>query len=231
MDGDGDVDYVAGNMGLNYTYKPSDGAPLELFAADFDDNDKLDFVFGHYQDGQLYPFANLRKAVLQNNSINRKFSSNQLYAGSTLYDIFGREALENAYHQSIQTLKSGYIENLGNGKFKFKPFDNYAQISNITSIVIKDFDKDGHEDLIMGGNLYSMEAETIRNDASIGVWMKGNGQGLFESVRLAESGLNIDGDVRSIREVKTVFGNILLVAKNNDNLQAVKTSDALQEHK
>lgn len=225
MDGDGDEDYVVGNMGMNYKFKPSEGAPLELFASNFDDSDKLDFVFGHYQEGQLYPFATLRKAVSQNNIIKRRFPTNQLYANSTLYDIYGKEVLENAYHLSIQTLKSGYIENFGNGKFMFKPFDNYAQFSNVNTIVFKDVDQDGNEDLILAGNLYAMEAETIRNDAGIGILLKGDGEGNFSSIPSMESGLYLDGDIRDIGVMKVSEKMLIICVKNNDYIQMIKVNN------
>jgi len=222
MDKDGDMDYVVGNMGLNYKFKPSEGAPLELFASYFDDNDKLDFVFGHYQENQLYPFTDRGKALEQNKSLQRRFPTNQQYANATLYDIYGQDVLENAYHLSIQTLKSGYLENLGGGKFTFSPFDNYAQMSNVNSIIINDVDLDGNDDLILAGNLYAMEAETMRNDAGIGVWLKGDGKGSFKSIRFPESGLFIDGDARALKEIETKLGAVLLCTKNNDFVQAIK---------
>jgi len=222
IDEDGDDDYVVGNMGLNYKFKPLDGAPLELFAGNFDQDDKLDIAFGHYQDGKLFPFNDLGKALLQNQSLERKISTNQQYSISTLYDIYGMEIIEKSYNLKIQTLSSGLIENLGNGKFIFKPFNNYAQISNVNSILIRDFDKDGITDILLAGNLYSIEAETIRNDAGIGIFMKGIGTGNFVSVPYITSGLYIDGDVRAVEEIVTPEGKLIVTAKNNDYIQAIK---------
>ena len=67
-----------------------------------------------------------------------------------------------------------------------------------------------------------MEAETIRNDAGIGVWMKGDGKGNFSSILHNSSGLFLDGDVRALQEVNMAEGRIYICAKNNDFLQAVK---------
>ena len=36
MDGDGDLDFVAGNIGLNTRYTASADAPLRMYAKDFD---------------------------------------------------------------------------------------------------------------------------------------------------------------------------------------------------
>ena len=63
--------------------------------------------------------------------------------------------------------------------------------------------------------------EAIRNDAGIGMWLRGDGIGNFKAVPSYKSGLYIDGDVRDI-ELITINGKeILLTAKNNDYLQLV----------
>ena len=224
-DADGDEDFVVGNMGMNYKFKPSEGAPLELFSGNFDDTKKNEFVFGYYQEELLYPCVNLSRAATQSQTLKHKIPSHTQYARLTLHEIYGKEKIENAYHLNIHTLESGYIENLGNGKFAFQPFDNYAQISNINAILPTDVDMDGNLDIIMAGNLYNVEAETIRNDAGIGVWMRGDGQGGFDFVRAHDSGLFVDGYVKSVREVKTATGSILIFVKNDDNLQAIQVSE------
>ena len=225
MDGDGDDDFVVGNMGLNYKFKPADEHPLELFAADFDNNGKTDFAFGHYQDGKLFPFFDRGKAVRQTAGLADRIPTNDMYARLDLYEIYGKETLENAYRKSIYQLKSGCVENLGDNKFEFKPFDNYTQISNINAILLNDANRDGNTDLILAGNLYAMEAETIRNDAGAGVWMQGDGNGTFVPLRPHQSGLFVDGDVKEIREIKPASGSILVFARNNDFLRAYKVID------
>ena len=222
FDSDGDDDYVLGNMGLNYKFRASQKEPLELFINDFDNNGKMDFVIGYHQDGKIFPTVDRAKTLIQNRYLRSKIPTNNEYAISTLYDIYGEKLLENALNYKIYTLASGYLENNGNGEFKFKPFDNYAQISNINSIIFQDVDLDSYEDLIMAGNLYSTEAETIRNDASIGVWMKGDGKGNFKSIPFQKSGLFMEGDVRVLKKIRTSNGHLILCAKNNDYVQLIK---------
>ena len=222
LDKDGDPDFVVGNMGLNYKFHPNVDGPLELFAGDFDGSGNTDFALGHYQGKNLYPFYNRGKAIKGSQHINQTSPTNNMYAHATLYQIYGQEVLKKAYHRIIKTIQSGIIENLGDGKFEFKAFDNYAQITNINSILIRDVDKDGNKDLIMAGNLYGMEAETIRNDAGKGIWMKGDGKCNFSSEPFTRSGLYADGDVRGLREVAMSNRAVIFVAKNSDFIQVIK---------
>ena len=44
FDNDGDIDYVAGNLGLNSFYKASDSFPVTIYAKDFDNNESYDAI-------------------------------------------------------------------------------------------------------------------------------------------------------------------------------------------
>lgn len=221
FDNDGDIDLVAGNMGFNYKFKATKAEPLVAFAGDFDQDKLYDLAMGYYQDGQLFPAIDRANAVLQNKYIGERLATYDEYALATLYDIYTEDTLMKAAEHKIETLATTYIENRGNGTFHLKPLANQAQISNVNSIVIRDVDEDGNKDLILAGNLYSMDVRTVRNDGSIGLWMKGNGKGEFEPMSYQKSGLDISGDVRKVYPIKIADQHYLLVAKNNDFVQLV----------
>src|SRR4029079_18792696 len=63
IDNDGDVDLVAGNLGLNCEYHVSATEPMQLFAKDLDGNGSIDPICFYYikgKDGKkhLYPAIN-----------------------------------------------------------------------------------------------------------------------------------------------------------------------------
>ncbi len=222
FDHDGDPDFVVGNMGYNYKFSASENGPLEIFVYDFDSNNSLDIAMGYHQEGKLYPVNNFRKTLRQNSEVKDKIKTNNDFSVATLNDIYGEENLNNALHYKIQTLATSYIENIGAGKFEITPLDNRTQISNINSILIRDIDRDGYKDLVLAGNLYASEPEITRNDAGIGLWLRGDGNGHFNSIPFIESGLYIPGDLRHLELVKTQEGLLLMCAKNNDYLQIIK---------
>ena len=68
----------------------------------------------------------------------------------------------------------------------------------------------------------NLEVETPRNDASYGIWLKGDGKGGFKALLPRESGLVMRGDVRNMKIIKVKEETHLLVAKNNEALQQIK---------
>jgi hypothetical protein len=222
FDNDGDDDLIAGNMGKNFKYKATTDMPFEIYCNDYDSNGTNDIILAYYNNGILYPVKGRRDLSRQIPGIYEQIPTYGQYAVSSMEGIFGKENLTNSFHYKVDVFESCIVENLGKGQFRMIPLDNYAQITNQNSILITDADQDGSQDLILAGNFYPVEVETIRNDAGIGVWMKGNGLGAFKSVPYVNSGLFIDGDVSDMEFINIQGRSVILIAKNNDYIQAVE---------
>ena len=90
-------------------------------------------------------------------------------------------------------------------------------------MIIDDFDKDGILDILAVGNLFDMEVVTPRNDASIGVYLKGDGKEGFNSIPVSETGFFAPNDAKSMALVKLKNGEkLVLVGNNNSQLQVFK---------
>jgi len=222
IDNDGDTDYIAGNLGLNYKYKATPEESFRIYANDFDNNGTSDIVLGYFFDSICYPVRGRECSSQQIPGIERKFTNYESFANASIIEVYGKENLNNSLLYEAKNFSTSYIENKGNGKFQIHSLCLEAQRSSVNSIIIKDFNQDGNLDLVLAGNLYASEIETLRNDASIGLYLEGNGQGNFSPIPFVKSGLMIPNDVKEIAEINTVKGKTLLVANNNDYLQAIK---------
>ncbi len=222
FDGDGDEDLIGGNLGLNYKYHASRKEPFEVYSYDFDGNGKLDIVLGYFNEGVLYPLRGKSCSSEQIPQIGEKFPTYNEFAVASLKDVYGEENLKKALNYKAYNFASGYIENLGNGKFRFTPFENLAQVAPVFGIIVKDVNGDGNPDVITAGNLYNAEVETIRADAGIGNYMQGDGKGHFKAVPYIESGLYADGDVKDIQIIEDKLGTMILVARNNDKMKVIR---------
>ncbi len=222
MDGDGDQDFVAGNLGLNYKYKASQREPFEVYLNDFDVNGSLDIVLGYFEDDELYPVRGRQCSAEQMPFIKERFPTYDLFGQANLSEIYGESSLENSLNYKATNFASSYIENLGNGRFKIHALPIEAQFSAINSILIEDFNGDGHFDALTAGNLFASEVETPRNDAGVGCLLLGDGKGGFSAVPAHESGLYLPYDVKRMEWMKTTTGKNVLVAPNNDRVRVIK---------
>ncbi len=223
FDKDGDIDFVAGNLGLNYKYKASTEASFDIYADDFDNNKSLDIVLGYYNDGEQFPVRGRQCSSQQIPAIEVKFKDYNSFAEANLADVYSTQSLKEAkIHYKAYNFASSYIENNGDNSFKIKNLPIEAQYASINSILSEDVNDDGHLDLIVSGNLYASEAETPRSDASYGLYLEGDGKGDFKPIATSKSGLLIKGDVKQAAFIKTKKAKpIIAFAKNNKALQFV----------
>ncbi len=223
FDNDGDQDLVVGNLGKNYKYQASDSSTFKVYLNDFDGNNKSDIVLS-YKDGETeFPVRGRQCSSQQMPAIKAKFKDYNSFASANLNQIYTPKMLEASLSYEIASFASLYLEN-DNGRFIAKPLPQLAQLSSINQFVVEDFDTDGNLDVVLAGNLYNAEVETPRNDASFGLFLKGNGTGDFVAKTMMESGLKVIGDVRGMELLSKKGKKHLLIAKNNDSLQLIKVN-------
>ena len=224
FDRDGDQDLVAGNLGLNYKYKATKEAHFEVYASDFDSNNELDIVLGFHEGNQLYPLRGRECSSDQMPFVKKKFPTYEEFAKATIEDILGTQKMGTALNRKANTFATTYFENLGEGRFAAKELPVLTQLSSVNAIEIEDFDEDGHLDMVLTGNLYTSEVETPRNDASYGVYLKGDGTGNFTAQYPYESGLYADGDVKRTARIMIKGQPHLLLAVNDGPLKIISVN-------
>jgi hypothetical protein len=222
MDGDGDPDYLAGNLGLNYKYKTTPEKPFDVYYNDFDGNNKYDIVLGYYNQDKHFPLRGFSCSSEQVPILKSTFKKYDVFASLQIEEVYGEENLKQSLHYETQTFASHYIENLGNGAFALKPLPYQAQMSNINAFHIEDFNGDGQQDILGVGNLFVSEIETPRNDAGVGMFLTGAEQGSFTNVPISQSGFYSPLDAKKMAKIHIAGTPHILVANNNDRLQLFK---------
>ncbi len=76
-------------------------------------------------------------------------------------------------------------------------------------------------DILLSGNLYASEIETPRNDAGMGLFLRGNGQGDFKPVPLIKSGFFAPHDAKDMQMIMVGSKRVVLVANNQFAMQAI----------
>ncbi len=224
MDLDGDMDFFAGNLGLNYKYKKLPGESFEIFANDFDVNGKTDIVLAYTEKGKLLPVNGFDATTRQIPVIGNRFESYKSFAEATLQDIYGAKMLESSLHYKINTFAHCWIENKGKGSFAIHELPMRIQCSSINDIAAITFQNSPA--IVVAGNLYSSETETPRNDASVGFVLRLNKNNNIDVLSPSESQLMIRGEVKSIGKIKLASGKYaLLLARKNDSVQLLMISE------
>jgi hypothetical protein len=232
IDHDGDLDIVAGNIGLNQPFHISQQRPASLYSGDFDGNGIIDPIFCYYikdETGQyrLHPGLNRDQWARQLPAIKKQFDHNEGFARAPMEELLSKTTLDNANAQVLQCNepRSGWFENDGKGHFVFHPFPLAAQIAPINAILADDFDHDGKTDILLAGNEYQYNIVIGRMDASYGLLLKGDGKGGFVPLSARQSGLSLDGDIRDLKTLREKDGaKLILVAVNDSTMRILRVN-------
>ena len=220
FDNDGDIDFVAGNLGLNSKFRASESSPVRMYVGDFDKNDSTDQIISHYVDGKEYPFHTRDEMTKQMPFLKKRFLSYHKFADATLTDIFNREDLEKTQQYVSYNFQSCYVENLGNLKFKIMPLPRAIQFSTVDAAITGDFNTDGIPDVILAGNYFPVNVQRGRYDASYGSVLFGKGNGKFDVIPNVESGFSTAGETRELQKI-TINGSVYYLAVRNNNTLGV----------
>ena len=198
LDGDGDVDYVATNFGLNTKYHASPAHPAVLYYGDFDQTGRRRIVEATQRDDRLLPLRG--KSCSQNAMpfIVEEFPRFHDFAVADLADIYGADRLQEAIRLEANILDSGILRNNGRGKFAFEPLPRLAQASPGFGVAVTEVDGDGYSDVFVVQNFFGAQRETGRMDGGIGLLLLGDGSGGLTPVPPDRSGLVVDGDATSL---------------------------------
>ena len=222
FDNDGDMDYIAGNLGTNSFYKASEKYPVHITANDFDKNGSYDALISVYlpesaekREPKEYP-AHLRDDFIAQLTVARKkFPDYKSFAHATLDELIADFYKGNILRMQAVNLKSSFIRNDGNGRFTMISLPEQAQFSMINGMVAEDFDGDGNLDVIISGNDYGTEVSIGRYDALNGLFLKGDGKGNFRALSILESGIYLPGNGKSLVMLQDAQKKCLLAASEN----------------
>ncbi len=222
FDGDGDLDIVAGNHGNNVIFDCSKEAPTILYVNDFDNNGSIDPVITCEIGGVRAPFLGRDVFCEHMPEYNNKFLTNESYATTPFDSFFTPQLFSTAKKMILSELKSGYFENLGNGKFAFKPFIPLAQLAPVYGIELLDANGDGFMDVLLAGNSNTDHYLYGNADAAKGLLLINDGKGNFSYKTFEETGFKADKYARGIVKASISGETYYIVPNNNDTAQVFK---------
>lgn len=221
VNNDGLKDYLIGNIGRNLKFSASEDKPLKIYATDFDGNGSNDIVLSKKYKGEYVPVRGKECSSQQMPFINSKFGTYAEFANASLEDIYG-ENLKKAYYRKANEFNSILLLNNGDGTFSLEQLPIEAQsLPNLTYVFL-DVNKDGFEDVIVGGNIYNTEVETPRLDSFSGLVMLSNQKDGYEIVSNSYTGIRMNGNIKDFQLVKSITATFLIATENNGKLKSFK---------
>ena len=218
MDGDGDLDLIAGNWGLNSPINVSLPEPAIMYYDDFDKNGSVDPLICYFIQGKSYPMASRDEITDQMVSLRQKFPTYDSYSNATIEDVLTPDQLKSAKHLSTNYLETTYFEN-NKGVFKVRKLPLQANFFPVFAISTADYDHDGKQDILLAGNTDHARIKIGKIDAGYGTFLKGDGKGNFEYIPQLTSGLSVKGCTRDLINIHSLSGDRIIFAINNQPVE------------
>ena len=209
VDGDGDMDLVGGNMGLNNFYEPD----MRMYIADFDGNGFKEQIICKKKGNAYYPIVDKDELLSQIPSLKKKLLYYEDYAKASMQSIFSEEIINKTFYVDLKMLNSTVFFN-ENDKFTRKNLPGEIQYAPVYAITSTDLNEDGYVDLFFGGNQYLVKPQFGPYDAS-------KGWAIFGPYTLQNKEpkvfpLNIDGQIRGLKWMNYNNNKILIAPINNE---------------
>ena len=230
LDGDGDLDYVVGNVGKNTKYHPSEKKPVMVYYADFDGDGINTIVEAKYEGDRLLPVRGRSCSSVANPFIKEKFETYRDFGNALLGEIYDAKCLDEALKVQITMDASCVLINettaAGEPRFTIRKLPDLAQVAPTFGLAVADFDGDGRFDVFAAQNFFGPQVETGHMDGSVSLLMTGSADGTLQSVWPNRSGIVITGDAKAAAttDLNGDGWPDLLVTRNNDSLVAYRHS-------
>ena len=215
LDGDGDLDIIAGNYGYNTPYNASVEQPFKLFYADLNGNKRPDPLLFNFQDGAYFPIHLRTNFLNQLQHKKRTFNRFASYGAATFDEIYTEEEKQRLEEFNVHRFGSTVFEQTEQGyrahelpaPFQFSPIFATKVIAVGERKYLLAVGNDGQHEVFTGPkNGFSGEVLEITKDFK------------FKRLLAEDSGWFVSGAAKQIHTINNGKSTHLLIPQNNDTL-------------
>lgn len=220
LNGDGNIDLVAGNLGLNSRLHASEDRPVRMYYSDFDGNGIKEQLLTYYIGDRQLPFANKEELETQLPGLKKRFLYAEDFAKASLTDLFPEDQLKKADTLTADYFSNAILINDGHLNFTVHALPWKAQLSPYRDAVVVDANGDSLPDILLVGNYYENNIQMGRYDADYGTILVNEGHDSLSAVPL--NGVTVKGQTRHIREIGIAGKKAYILARNDDSVMVIQ---------
>lgn len=197
VDGDGRIDLVAGNWGLNSVHQARPDAPLKVYAGDLAGRGGFELLETEYEAAKQAwaPRRMLNELAPTLPFLKERFPTHASYARASIQDVLGPRMGSAVVYQAAR-LDSVVLLNRSN-RFEIRPLPTPAQWAPVFGVNLADLDGDGVPELFLAQNCFATQRGMPRLDAGRGLLLtQTSGRTDFTAVAGASSGIAVYGEQR-----------------------------------
>ena len=196
LNNDGRLDIVAGNLGRNSKYQEFMPGRYSLFHGEIPDFPGMQIIeaFRPPNSHTALPLMDRDSLAIGLPHLPQRYPTFAAFSRATIPEILDTR-FNSLKEIRINTTESILFLNTGS-KFHARPLPLPAQFSPAFGLAVGDVNADGHQDLFLNQNLFSVGKNTSRYDAGESLLLLGNGTGELTPLPSESSGLKIDGEGR-----------------------------------
>jgi hypothetical protein len=212
INGDGYMDFFAGNWGYNSKLYEGKQPPLKLHVKDFDGNGNPEQVMTYTINGVEYPFLGKDQLEFALPILKQEHLTYDEVAGKSVQFLFG-DMFDNNLELHAETLGSCSFINDGKANFIKKELPDELQLAPV--FTFSSFIINNRSYYLAAGNFYGVQPYEGRYDAlSPTIFVYDSASSKFNVI----NGLPfVSGEVREAKWTNCARNNKILVMTRNDN--------------
>ncbi|MEM7660169.1 MAG: FG-GAP-like repeat-containing protein, partial [Bacteroidota bacterium] len=202
LDGDGDDDYLLGNLGENHRFQVSEAHPMRLYAVDVDQNGTIDPITTSYWEDDLgelqeFPVNYMDELAAQSPYFRKVFNNYTDFSQAPIDRIITPE-MEAAGAVFMVNTSSHYLLRNNGGQLIWERLPTEAQVAPLREMLVVDVNGDQLPDVVLGGNDHAHDVSTGYYEANKGQVLLNEGEGAYRMLLPAQSGLLLSGQVQTL---------------------------------